>query len=163
MVKQKVNEHNILETLKKAGMEPETQPDTNQILVFFKQEETKFPLFIRILHDGELLQLMTFIPCNVDQEHAADLGRFMHMLNKELDMPGFGMDEESKTAFYRIMLPTLQKEFHPDALQAYIRTTEIVCHSFATMIEAVAIGAVSLEEIIAKADDLKERAKKASS
>lgn len=80
MTNQKVNESNLLEVLKKAELNPQTQPNTDQILLVFEHDEAEFPLFIRTLHEGELLQLMTFVPCNVNQDHATDLSRFMHML-----------------------------------------------------------------------------------
>ncbi|MBS0635258.1 MAG: YbjN domain-containing protein [Verrucomicrobia bacterium] len=152
----KVNEHNLLEALKTLKLDAKVQPETNQIYVIFEHEKAQFPLFIRELHDGELVQLLTFIPCNVDKNHAADLARLLHMLNKELDMPGFCLDETSSTVFYRLMMPTLKKEFQPHILEALINTSQMVCKSFAAVIEALAVGAMSLDEILKKAQQLQQ-------
>lgn len=151
----KVNEHNLLQTLQTLKLDAKVQPETKQIYIIFEHEESQFPLFIRELHDGELIQLLSFIPCNVETAHMNDLGRLLHMLNKELDMPGFCLDEASSTVFYRLMMPTLKKEFQPDVLEALINTSQMVCKSFATVIEALATGAMTLAEILKKANELK--------
>ncbi len=151
----KVNEHNLLQSLKALNIDAKVQPETKQIYFIFEHEKAQFPLFIRELHDGELIQVLSFIPITVQKEHAIDLGRLLHMLNKELDMPGFCLDESSMTVFYRLMMPTLKKEFHPELLEALINTSQMVCKSFATVIEALASGAMSLDEILKKAHELK--------
>ena len=151
----KVNEHNLLEALKSLKLNPQVQAETNQIYIIFEHEKTQFPLFIRMLHEGELVQFLSFIPCNVDPQHANDLGRLLHMLNKELDMPGFCLDEASGTVFYRIMMPTLKKEFQPEIVEAIVNTSQMVCKTFATVIEALAIGAMTLDDILKKANELK--------
>lgn len=151
----KVNEHNLLQALHALKLDAKVQPETKQIFVVFEHEGNQFPLFIRELHDGELIQLLTFIPCHIDANHLLDLGRFLHMLNKELDVPGFCLDETSSTVFYRLMMPTLHKEFSPEVLEALINTSQMVCKSFGTVIEALASGAMSLDEILKKASELK--------
>ncbi len=151
----KVNEHNLLQTLQSLKLDAKVQPETKQIYIIFEHEGSQFPLFIRELHDGELIQFLSFIPCSVDKTHIQDLSRLLHMLNKELDMPGFCLDEGSSTVFYRLMMPTLKKEFQPDVLEAIINTSQMVCKSFATVIEALATGAMSLDEILKKAHELK--------
>lgn len=147
----KVTDHNLTETLKKLGLDPKVQEGTNQIYGIFTHEEREFPLFLRVLHEGELLQLLTFIPINVDEDKVTDMARFLHMLNKELDVPGFCIDETSKTVFYRLMLPTLKKEISQESLEAFLNTSQVVCKSFSTIIEALAVGAVKLSDILKKA------------
>jgi hypothetical protein len=151
----KVNEHNLLQAIKKMNLDGKIQKETNQIYIVIKHEEKEFPLFIRELHDGELLQFLTFIPCYVEQSKLNDVSRFLHMLNKELDMPGFCLDETSMTVFYRLVLPTLNKELQEGSFEAFINTTTMVCKTFGTIIEALAIGAMSIDEILRKASELK--------
>ena len=67
----KVNEHNLLQTLQTLKLEPKVQPETQQIYVIFEHEGVQFPLFIRELHEGELVQLLSFIPCNLDAKGPA--------------------------------------------------------------------------------------------
>ena len=155
----KVNEHNLVETLKKLKFEPKVQPETKQVYIVFEHEKREFPIFFRNLHEGELLQLLTFIPTNVDADKVQEVARFLHMLNKELDVPGFCIDEQSLTVFYRLVLPTLKKEFDPEALEAFLNTSQVVCKSFGTVIEALSVGALSLEEILKKANQLKSETK----
>ena len=156
----KLNEHNLLEHLKKNGFEGKVQEETNQIYVVIEQEKKQYPLFIRRLHDDELVQILTFIPCGVKPEAVADVARFLHMLNKELDVPGFCLDEASMTIFYRLLMPTVKKEFDPAILDAYLNTTQVVCKSFSNAIIALAQGAMSLDEILKKAESHKAPAKK---
>ncbi|MBS0655445.1 MAG: YbjN domain-containing protein [Verrucomicrobia bacterium] len=151
----KVNEHNFLASLKKMKIEGKVQQETNQVYAVFHHEKKEYPIFLRSLHEGELLQFLTFIPCYVEQSKVSDMARFLHMLNKELDMPGFCIDEGSLTVFYRLVLPTLKKEYNEDAFEAFINTSQTICKSFATVIEALAIGAMTLEEIIKKAHELR--------
>lgn len=156
----KVNEHNLLEQLKKLGYEATVQSETNQIVVIFKHDNRQFPLFIRTLHDGELLQLLTFIPCNIKPEQANDMARFLHIVNKELDVPGFCMDESSWTVFYRLLLPAPKKELADETFEAFLNTTQVVCKSFSPVIEAIAMGAMSLDEVLKKAGELKAESTK---
>lgn len=151
----KVNEHNLLESLKKLNYEPKVQTETNQICVTFEHEGREFPTFLRPLHNGELIQILTFVPCNVDSDKILDVARFLHMLNKELDVPGFCVDEQSLTVFYRLTLPALKTEYNPDALEAFMNTSQVVCKSFGTVIEALCVGALTLDEILKKANQLK--------
>lgn len=152
----KVNEHNLLETLKTLNFDAKVQPETNQIFLSFEHEGHEFPIFIRPLHDGELIQLLTFIPCSINDDKMLDVSRFLHMLNKELDVPGFCLDEQSKTVFFRVVLPTLKKEFQPESFEALLNTSQVICKSFGTVIEALAIGALSLDEILEKARSLEQ-------
>lgn len=152
----KANETNFLASLKKMKLEGKVQPETNQVYTVFHHEKKEYPIFLRSLHEGELLQLLTFIPCYVEKAKMADVSRFLHMLNKELDMPGFCVDETSMTVFYRLVLPTFKKEYSEEAFEAYVNTSQTVCKSFATAIEALALGAMSLTDIIKKAQELKE-------
>jgi hypothetical protein len=149
----KVTQHTLLQELKKLNLEAQVQEETNQIYLIFKHERREFPLFIRILHEGELLQLLTFIPTNVKPECLNDLGRFLHMVNKELDVPGFCLDEGSGTVFYRLILPSFQKEISPAIFEAFLNTSQVVCKTFSPAIEAIGNGVMTLEEVIKKAQE----------
>lgn len=140
----------LLSHLQKAGLPAEIQKETNQIVIVLKIAEHDFPLFIRIFDGQELLQLLAFIPCNIKNKAMNDTARLLHLLNKELDIPGFGMDETSSVVFYRCMIPVLNKQIEEAILDAFLNSIQLVCKSFAPVISAVAFGATTYEEVVKK-------------
>jgi hypothetical protein len=146
----KLNEQDLIESLKTIGVEAKLQPNTKQLLAKFSYNDQEYPTFIRQLEGGNLLQLLTFIPCSVDPKALEGLSRLLHMINKELDMPGFCIDEESKTVFYRVVIPCVGQEIDESLFLAYFNTCQSVCATFGMVIHAVAICAMTLNEIIEK-------------
>ncbi len=146
---------NLQKKLKDLSFQPQVQADTNQVYIVLKQDKQEWPLFFRILHDGELLQMVAFIPTNYIEKCQADLCRFLLMLNKELDMPGFCIDEGSKTIFYRLILPSHKKEISDETFEAFLNTTQTVILNFAPVIEAIGVGAMTVDEVLKKAQELK--------
>lgn len=173
----------ILDFMRKNKYEADIQPDTKQVYTILKISQKEYPLFIRIFDEGHLLQLLAFIPCHLEPHEAfaqdkqggkaehkphqkhpqgavlGDIARLLHLLNKELDVPGFGMDEMAGVVFYRLMLPTPKKKIEADLLLAFLKTVEHVCKMFANPIEAVSAGQTSLDDILAKAKELEKQGK----
>lgn len=167
----------ILAFMKKIGYDASIQAETDQVYTVFKMEQKEYPLFIRIFDEGHLLQLLAFIPSLLEsnarfnpddmETHSpadpekkaiiADMARLLHILNRELDVPGFGMDEMAGVVFYRLMLPTPKKKIEPDLLQAFLKTTEHICKMFSAPIEALSSGKLTLDEILAKAENQNEQ------
>ena len=132
---------------------------------------------LRVFDDGHLLQLLVFYSLHLEpngkfcprekrllirsghqvKESTADLSCLLHLLNKELDVPGFGMDEMAGVVFYRLMLPTPKKKIDEELLVAYLKTAEHVCQMFSTPIEAVSSGQMTLDQILAKAHELEKK------
>lgn len=150
----------ILTHMRKNQYEADIQAETQQVYTILKIAKKEYPLFLRVFDDGHLLQLLAFIPCPLEPHVISDMARLLHILNKELDVPGFGMDELAGAVFYRVMLPTPKKKIDGELLTAYIKTIEQVCQMFANPIEAVGHGQVTLEEILKKAKEMEsERSK----
>lgn len=143
----------ISEHLDSQGIKAEFQKETNQLCVLFKIADREYPLFIRIYEGGELLQLLAFLPCNTKPATHADTARLLHLLNKEIDTPGFGMDENSESVFYRCMIPVKDKKLDESQLNAYVNAIQVVCQSFAPVIAGVAYGAVKFDEVMKKAQE----------
>lgn len=143
----------ILTYLRSQGIEAEYQKETNQLCILFKTAEREYPLFIRIYDGNELLQLLAFLPCNTKTSTLNDTARLLHLLNKEIDTPGFGMDEDSNVVFYRCMMPIKEKEVDENILHSYINAIQVVCRSFAPVVAAVAYGAVTFDEVIKKSKE----------
>lgn len=166
----------ILAFMQKNGYQADIQNDTQQVYTILNVDSKEYPLFIRVFDDGHLLQLLAFIPSqlqaderfslgtaqtSLEQETSspsiiADVARLLHLLNKELDVPGFGMDEMAGVVFYRVMLPTPKKKIDADLVLAFLKTVENVCQMFSAPIEAVSAGHATLNEILAKAQEMND-------
>ncbi len=175
-----ITPESILNFMHKNNYEADIQSDTQQVYTIFKINQKEYPLFLRVFDEGHLLQLLVFIPCYLEATEQgatdkkssssdfsseaeskraviADMARLLHLLNKELDVPGFGMDEMAGVVFYRLMLPTPKKKIEGDLLLAFLKTVEHVCQMFATPIEAVSTGQATLDEILAKAKEMENQ------
>lgn len=130
------------------------QPETNQLYTIFNTHEQDVPLFLRIMDEGEFLQLITFIPVTLDRKTVADLGRLLHLLNKEIDIPGFGMEEKAKLIFYRIVLPAIEGEVSGDIVAKYIKSAKVIIETFFPVIAAVVTGGATFADIMKKANGM---------
>lgn len=144
----------IVSALEKSGVKATIQDKSKQVVATLALQGYDYPMFVRELSGGNLLQMLTFVPCTVQKESALDLCRLLHMINKELDMPGFCWDEDSGTVFYRVIIPCLQPNAEETLIQVYLETTRRVCSMFGTIVQAVAVRAMTLEEMLRKAQEL---------
>ena len=135
--------------LKSKSLNVETEKETNQLFVYFDFHGTRFPLFLRIYPNKELLQLLLFIPSTIQSKAVFDLMRLINHLNKELDLPGFCFDEQASLIFYRIMLPAIDGEVHATFFDAYFNAANVVCQAFAPVILSVASGITSYDKVVA--------------
>jgi len=148
-----VSKDSLCKVLKDKGYDAEFQQETNQVYIIFKEDEREYPLFFRAFEGGELLQLIAFFPVQLEQKVVADVSRLLHLLNKELDVPGFGLDEIGGVIFYRSMLNMENNKIDESLLEKYVTTTRTACKTFGKTIEAVAVSAVTVDDLIKKAQD----------
>jgi hypothetical protein len=156
----KMDNKELTASLEKFGLKASEQPETKQLLTKFSINGFEYPMFIRQLTGGNLLQVLTFIPCTIENEALFDLSRLLHMINKELDMPGFCCDEESKTVFYRVVVPCVNGQVDEPLFHAFLNVTKHVCEMFGTIVQAIAVKAMSLDEMMSKAKELQASGKK---
>ena len=156
----KMDNKELTASLEKFGLKASEQPETKQLLTKFSINGFEYPMFIRQLTGGNLLQVLTFIPCTIEKDALFDLSRLLHMINKELDMPGFCCDEESKTVFYRVVVPCVNGQVDEPLFHAFLNVTKHVCEMFGTIVQAIAVKAMSLEEMMSKAKELQASGKK---
>lgn len=142
-----LNTDDVHQYLIKEQFPVQIQKETEQLVMVYKIENRDFPLFIRIFPGGDLLQLIAFIPCNLKPTAAGDVARLLHLLNKELDIPGFGMDEGANLIFYRAMIPGHEKQIHEQTLTRYVHSIEQILKNFASLIAMIAFGASTFEEV----------------
>lgn len=145
----------LYDYLSKNGFAIKRQPETEQLFILFKVEQQEYPLFFRIMDEGDLLQLLAFMPIGADAKTIADLSRLLHLFNKEIDIPGFGMDEGAKVIFYRVVLPANNKKIEGDIVTGYINSINMITETFFPVIVAVVTGKVTFSEVVKKANELK--------
>jgi hypothetical protein len=121
--------------------------ETQQIYLTYDINSHEFPLFLRVLGDRELLQLIAFIPCEMKSQAPGELARLLHRLNKELDLPGFGMDEEVGMLFYRLIMPSTDKKIHGTHLLRYVTAIKDILSNFTPIIAYAANESVSYDEV----------------
>lgn len=140
--------------LSEQGLTAQFQPETNQVYVLFKQLNQEFALFIRIYEGEEILQLLTFFPIQVPKVRFAPMARMLHLINKEIDLPGFGMDEVIGVVFHRIMIPMFEAgKVEESALMSYLEAIPTLCQKFLPIIAGTATSELSFEEILKKTEN----------
>ncbi len=142
----------ILKYLREQKYDANLQTETQQIYLIFKILQKDFPVFIRVFDSQDLLQLLVFMPCAFREKVAGDCARLLHLLNKELDLPGFGMDESSGALFYRLSIPFFGKTFDEKLLDGFLGSMKQLSETLYPAIEAVASGAATFEDILKKAE-----------
>jgi hypothetical protein len=132
-----VNIHSLYKLLKQNDFDVQEQKDSNQLYIIFKQDSLEFPLFLKT--DGSILQMIIFLPCKLQPNTAPDMGRLLHLLNKEIDLPGFGMDESPGITFYRLIIPTNGK-IDPEVFLSVLNAMPRLGQMFFPLIAKVANG-----------------------
>lgn len=123
--------------LQKRHPKAQLQTENKQISTMLDVTGKEVPLFVGVLHDA-LVQMIAYLPYEMKEEAFGDIARFLHHLNKELDMPGFGMDESSGgLLFYRVVIPCLKPEVDEELFDAYLDTLQRACQSVLEGIDAV--------------------------
>lgn len=145
-----LNLDSLKEFLSSKKFEPELQKETNQLFLIFKHQGKEFPLFLRVFEGENLLQILVFIPCTLKKEYLADTARLLHYLNKELDIPGFGVDEVSSLIFYRVMLPSTKQSIDEEVLETLLNSIQTICQTFSPVIATVSSGVTSFDDVLKK-------------
>jgi len=145
-----VTNETLVGFLKQQQFDAEIQKETGQVVSTVKIEKQEFPFFVRRFEGSELLQLLVFIPTTIKHGAKNDLARLMHLVNKELDIPGFGMDEDSDTCFYRVMLPTIDNKIDERILESYLKSLTLICEQIAPTVMAVANEIATFDDILRK-------------
>ncbi len=149
----------ILQFLMEKGVDAQIQKETGQICFSFKKDQREWPVFIRIYEDNGLMQALGFFPVQLQENALPDTARLLHLFNKELDVPGFGMDEESKTVFFRCLLPTHGNRVHSELVWNMISTVKSICEGFSQAVEAISLGATTLVELTQQAAAMRSKEK----
>ena len=98
--------------------------------------------------EGNLLQTIAYLPYELNEKAASDVARLLHLLNREVDIPGFGMDELQKLMFFRCVIITTDGKLDPKLLDIYLATTRIACETFMEAIATMAGGKTSVDAVL---------------
>jgi hypothetical protein len=99
------------------------------------------------------LSLILFMPCSMRPKAPVEVARLLHLLNKEIDLPGFGMDETANVIFYRYVLLLPAQEIDGTLLKTVIDSLARLGPSFYPLISSVANG-VYFEAVASEARKL---------
>ena len=106
---------NLKEALTKRGLNPLLEPSTNQLFV----TDEKTTMLFRLYPGDTRLQVLTYFNFQVPKDRFEAVLAHLNRLNFEVDLPGFGLDENNGLAYHRLMLlePTdKQMDVYLDAL-----------------------------------------------
>ncbi|MGK5594228.1 MAG: YbjN domain-containing protein [Parachlamydiaceae bacterium] len=140
----------LMKFLNNKKYEPVLQKETNQVYVLFKIENQDFPLFFRIYEGNDLLQMLVFFPIQVRKERFEAIARLLHLLNKEIDLPGFGIDETVGLVYHRIMVPAINHKIEPHLLESYLESVPKICQQFFSTIAGTAMSEMNFDELMKK-------------
>lgn len=144
----------LLEYLNENKLEPQLQKETNQIYLLFNIEKVQFPLFLRLDEGHKVLQMFMFMPCQLKETAINDTARILHLLNKEIDIPGFGMEEKAGVIFYRWVLPTLTGELDEKMFNSFLVAIPQISRICFPIVAAVASGNTSYAAISGKVKEV---------
>jgi len=152
----KVSLESIQEHLFSKNFAVKFQPETKQLYMVFQIDKKEYPLFIRILSENHFVQLLLFFPGNIKPARFNEIARLLHLINKEIDAPGFCIDEESGYVFYRCMVPAVDQKIDSTLLENFIKASELLCKSFTPVINNVATGALDFKSVLKRSIDEKK-------
>lgn len=132
--------------LKSKGCHADLQKETGQIYFGFESKGKQFAIFMRIFPDSQLLQIIVFLPALFTDKTGGDTARLLHWINQAIDLPGFGMEESSKTIYYRVMLPALGMQIDEALVEPFLGAIKGVSETFFPLIEKVATGQTTFAE-----------------
>lgn len=131
----------VLKHLLAQKYDAKLQATTKQLYFIHRTPEAEFPIFLKVDEYGTTLQTLLFLPCNMRPKAPPEVARLLHMLNKEIDLPGFGMDENANVIFYRSVLFGSEKQIDAELLNNILRSMIRLGPIFLPIISAVAGGA----------------------
>ncbi len=145
-----LNADSLQKFLKALNKEAHIQTETGQVYYLQKISGADFPIFLRPNEENKQLQIVLFIPTNIESGAEADLARLLLYINKEIDLPGFGMDEGANIVFYRQVLPSLDLTLSEDTVSSYLKGMEVITEMFAGVILNVAAKKVTFNQVMRK-------------
>lgn len=154
----KLNLQDVMAYLEEKKLEPQLQKETQQLYLLFTIDKVQFPLFLRVDENSKILQLFMFMPCTLEEKAIPDTARILHLLNKEIDIPGFGMEEKASVIFYRWVIPTLSGEIDEKMLDSFLVAIPQISRICFPIVASVASGKMRYDALAGKVKEILNKA-----
>lgn len=145
-----LNLNALLEHLRESELQPELQKEHNQIFITYQLKGQDVPVFFLIQEKTNILQIVAYLPYQLHATTFGEVARMLHILNREMDLPGFGMDESEKLLFYRSVIPCFEGRVHKELFNMYLAATRLACDTFMHAIAMIASGTMKVDEALKK-------------
>lgn len=136
--------------LETEGLKPTFQSDNHVVFITMTIEKQDVPIFFAFISGNTLLQSITYLPLQMTEKTRGDVARLLHFLNKEIDLPGFGLDEKEKLIFYRSVIPVIDGEISEKWVKINLAAAKHVCETFMMAIALINSGTATLDAVMQK-------------
>ncbi|MFN0065633.1 MAG: YbjN domain-containing protein [Chlamydiales bacterium] len=134
--------------LKKHGLEPQIEAESGQLYISRVHEGQEIYTFMTIAHAATLFQIMTYFPIALQKTSLNDTARLLHLFNRDVDMPGFCIDEKLGLIFYRSVLPSFNKTLEERVVMTYLGAHKGILETFFTPVVSVVLGQLKVEDVL---------------
>lgn len=95
------------------------------------------------------LQIMIVLPFHFEDRAVSVLSRYLHVINKSLAFPGFGLSEPDRSVYYKYTFTFPEGDILKSFLLDIIGLEWLLHDTFVARIEAVASGSATLIDSVA--------------
>ena len=154
----------LTETLQKldfeCSIEPSQRYPEGRILLFLGSDHKQRDRSLEITIQKQILgskdedipyyriQFESALPFPLSDLRSHDVGSFLFFLNRQLELPGFEIDEANSLILYRYVHLSSEIDVKPDLLKGIIGSTTLTLDLFGEAIEKVSSGETSFNEIL---------------
>lgn len=142
----------LLDLLRKDGVLHQANLEERSVTIPTGRGELRGVLVIRWQGEQGVVQLVQSLPFTVPAERTAAFESALSRLNHALLLPGFGLNHEGSTPYYRLALPLFPgRPPRPEDVRAAFRTAVKTAADFLPALRRVATEGASPETIVADA------------
>src|ERR1700722_5992510 len=116
----KLTEDSLYKLLKEKNLKPIFEKQSKSTYLNMSIKGVEVPIFFAVRGEGNLLQTIAYLPYELNPGAVGDVARLLHLLNREVDIPGFGMDETQKLMFFRCVIICVDAKLDPKLLDIYL-------------------------------------------
>jgi hypothetical protein len=144
----KLTEDSLYKLLVEKNLKPIFEEQSKSTYLNMKVKGQEVPVFFAVRAEGNLLQTIAYLPYELHEKAVGDVARLLHILNREVDIPGFGMDETQKLMFFRCVIIGVDGMLDPKLLDIYLATTRIAVETFMEAIATMAGGKTTVDAVL---------------